>query len=260
MNPEESADRSAAASSSSTQPQPSLSRRRWKLAAFVLLVAVISGLAIVYRDQLTLQRLIEHERQLYQWKDDYPLATYAAAFAIYVLVTGASLPGATVMTLLYGKFFGLWPGLILVSFASTTGATVAFLVSRYFLRDAVQTRFGKRLERFNEALRREGAFYLFTLRLIPAVPFFAINLVMALTPLRARTFWWVSQLGMLPGTFVFVNSGAALPDLQTIVDHGASGIFTPRLVLSFVALGLFPLAAKKVIFWVRRRRHMPEEA
>jgi uncharacterized membrane protein YdjX (TVP38/TMEM64 family) len=143
-----------------------------------------------------------------------------------------------------------------VSFASTTGATVAFLVSRYLLRDAVQARFGGRLEKFNEALRREGAFYLFTLRLIPAAPFFAINLVMALTPIRVRTFWWVSQLGMLPGTFVFVNGGAALPDLQTIIDERGAGILSVHLVLSFVALGLFPIAAKKIIGYVQRRRRV----
>ena len=152
------------------------------------------------------------------------------------------------MTLLFGWLFGFWRGLVVVSFGSTAGATVAFLLSRYLLRDAIIQRFGDRLSSFNESLEREGAFYLFTLRLIPAVPFFVINAVMGLSPLRVRTFWWVSQLGMLAGTAVYVYAGASVPRLQTLADKGVGTIFTPsqmtQILMAFVLLGLFPLIVR----------------
>jgi len=135
----------------------------------------------------------------------------------------------------------------LVSFASTAGATVAFLLSRYLFRDALQSRFGDRLAGFNAALESEGAFYLFTLRLIPAVPFFVINVVMGLTPLKTRTFWWVSQLGMLPGTVVYVSAGASVPSLQVLAERGVGGVLSPQLFAAFIALGLFPLIVKSVM-------------
>ena len=169
------------------------------------------------------------------------------AFGIYTLVTGFSLPGAAIMTLALGWFFGFGRAFVLVSFASTAGATLAFLISRFLLREWVQTRFRDRLTGFNDALQREGAFYLFTLRLIPVVPFFVINLVMGLTPLPVRTFWWVSQVGMLPGTAVFVYAGSQFPSLQMLAEKGAKGILSPQLILAFVILGLFPLVVKKVM-------------
>ena len=181
-----------------------------------------------------------------------PLLVYGLAFLIYVCVTGLSLPGAAAMSLVIGWYFGFWRGLVLVSFASTTGATLAFLLSRYLLRDAVQQRFGGRLQAFNEALRREGAFYLFTLRLILGVPFFVINVVMGLTPLRVSTFWWVSQIGMLPGTCVFVFAGSEFPSLQELAEQGAGGILKPSLFIAFLILGVFPLAIKKIVERFRR--------
>jgi uncharacterized membrane protein YdjX (TVP38/TMEM64 family) len=168
----------------------------------------------------------------------------AAAFAIYVAVTASSLPAATLLTLVYGWLFGFWPAVVLVSFAATAGATVAFLSSRFLLGNWVQSRYGERLARFNEMLDREGAFYLFALRLTPYVPFVVINLVMGLTRMKARTFWWVSQLGMLPATAVYVSVGANLSGPREIQLRGLTGILTWQLAAALVALGLLPLAGR----------------
>lgn len=170
-------------------------------------------------------------------------------FLCYVLMAALSLPGATVMGLAGGAVFGFWVGTLAVSFASTIGATLAFLMSRYLLRDAVQRRFGDRLAAVNEGVAREGAWYLFTLRLIPVFPFFVINLVMGLTPMPARTFYWVSQLGMLGGTMVYVNAGRELGRLESL-----SGILSPSMLLAFALLGLFPLAVKKAVVRVRAQK------
>lgn len=170
-------------------------------------------------------------------------------FLCYVLMAALSLPGATVMGLAGGAVFGFWVGTAAVSFASTIGATLAFLMSRYLLRDAVLRRFGDRLAAVNEGVAREGAWYLFTLRLIPVFPFFVINLVMGLTPMPARTFYWVSQLGMLGGTMVYVNAGRELGRLESL-----SGILSPSMLLAFALLGLFPLAVKKAVVRVRAQK------
>lgn len=175
------------------------------------------------------------------------MVAVAVAVAIYVTATGLSLPGASILTLVCGWLFGFWRGLLLVSMASTAGATVAFLLSRYLFRDALQSRFGDRLAGFNAALESDGAFYLFTLRLIPAVPFFVINVVMGLTALKTWTFWWVSQLGMLPGTVVYVSAGASVPSLKVLSERGVGGLLSPQLFVAFVALGLFPLIVKSVM-------------
>ncbi len=191
----------------------------WKR-IFVLTV-VLATLIVAYtqfRYTLSLESLAGQEAILRQFQLDHPILIYGTAFGVYVLVTGLSLPGAAVLTMLAGWYFGLLRGIIFISFASTTGATLAFLLSRYLLRDWIQSRFGQRLTMFNEALDREGAFYLFTLRLIPAVPFFAINVVMGLTRIRVITFWWVSQIGMLAGTCVYVYTGSTVPSLEQIAD------------------------------------------
>lgn len=200
-----------------------------------------------FGDSLTLQSLSEQEAALRSYQQEHPILVYSAAFLIYVTVTGLSLPGATVLTLTCAWFFGFWRGLLLVSFASTTGATVAFLVSRFLLRDTIQQRFGDRLMAFNQALEREGAFYLFMLRLIPVVPFFVINVVMGLTPVRTPTYWWVSQLGMLPGTAVYVYAGSSVPTLGTLAEKGVQGIVSPQLLAAFAVLGLMPLVLKKIV-------------
>jgi uncharacterized membrane protein YdjX (TVP38/TMEM64 family) len=172
-----------------------------------------------------------------------------AFFAVYVAVTGLSLPGAAIMTLVAGALFGLWTGTLLASFASSLGATVAFLFSRYILRDSVQNRFAHHLVAINKGIEREGALYLFTLRLVPVFPFFVINLVMGLMPIRTLTFYWVSQVGMLAGTVVYVNAGTQLGQLESL-----SGILSPGIILSFVLLGVFPLLAKAIVGKIAARR------
>ncbi len=220
----------------------------WMKLLLLSSVLVAAGLGYwQFRDVLTLHSLAERESALRELQRDNALLVYGIAFLVYVAVTGLSLPGATVLTLACGWFFGFAGGLPLVSFASSAGATVAFLVSRFLLRDSIQHRFGERLATFNQALDREGAFYLFILRLIPAVPFFVINVVMGLTPIRTRTFWWVSQLGMLPGTAVYVYAGSSVPDLATLAEKGVRGIVTPQLLVAFALLGLVPLALKKLV-------------
>jgi pyruvate/2-oxoglutarate dehydrogenase complex dihydrolipoamide dehydrogenase (E3) component/uncharacterized membrane protein YdjX (TVP38/TMEM64 family) len=183
------------------------------------------------------------------WREASPLLVAALYFAAYVAVTALSLPGAAVMTLAGGALFGLGWGLLIVSFASTIGATLAFLVSRHLLRDSVQARAGERLKAINDGIARDGAFYLFSLRLVPAFPFFLINLLMGLTPIRTRTFYWVSQLGMLPGTLVYVNAGTELGAVNSL-----AGVLSPALLASFVLLGLFPLLARWVLARVQARR------
>ncbi len=170
-------------------------------------------------------------------------------FLVYVLVTGLSLPVANVLGVGAGVLFGRWVGLALISFASTAGATLAFLGSRYLFRDAVRRRLGERFEAINRNVEREGAFYLFTLRLLVVVPFWMINLAMGLTTLPVRTFWWVSQVGMLPGTFLYVNAGAVTKELTDPRD-----IFSLPIVLSFALLGLAPLALRQAVLWLGREK------
>lgn len=242
---------------SQTQPTGS-----WKKFA-VLGLAVTAGIVVYtqFGDSLSLSSLAERETQLREFQQQSPLLVYGIAFAIYVAITGLSLPGAAALTLVYGWYFGVLRGVLIVSFASTTGATLAFLLSRYLFRDAIQNRFGDRLAKFNEALEREGAFYLFTLRLIPAVPFFVINAVMGLTPMKARTFWWVSQLGMLAGTVVYVYAGSSVPDLATLAEKGAGAVFSAgqltQLFVAFVLLGTFPLIVKWLVNFLGKRQTDP---
>ncbi len=216
------------------------------------LLLTVAALAIVgytqFGDALDLHGLANRESQLRTLQQQHPILVFGIAFAIYVAFTGLSLPGATILTLLYGWYFKFTPGLILVSFASTLGATLAFLLSRFLFRDFIQKRFGDRLDSFNKSLEREGPFFLFTLRLVPAIPFFIVNAVMGLTPIKTRTFWWISQLGMLAGTAVFVYAGSSVPSLQTLADKGINAVFTPlqltEIIFAFAMLGMFPLAVR----------------
>ena len=177
------------------------------------------------------------------------IKTAAIFFAVYVIVTALSFPGATVMTLAAGAIFGLVWGTVIVSFASTLGATLAFLMSRFVLRDAIQRKLGAKLAAINAGIARDGPFYLFTLRLVPAFPFFIINLVMGLTPIATRTFYWVSQLGMLAGTLVYVYAGTEISKLDSL-----HGILSPGLILALILLGIFPLAAKWAVHAAKARR------
>ena len=225
-----------------------------KAGVFVIVAAIILVAYTQFGDLLSLENLAKQETELRAFQAENPLLVFGAAFLVYVLVTGLSLPGAAVLTLVYGWYFGLGRGLLLVSFASTAGATMAFLLSRFLFRDTIQNKFGDRLASFNQSLEKEGPFYLFTLRLIPAVPFFVINAVMGLTPIKTWTFWWVSQLGMLAGTAVFVYAGSSVPNLTTLAEKGVNAAFSPtqmmQLVAAFVLLGVFPLIARWAIkFW-----------
>jgi uncharacterized membrane protein YdjX (TVP38/TMEM64 family) len=187
----------------------------------------------------------ERFQALYQ---SHRLAVIAAYMGIYIVVTALSLPGAAVLTLAGGGLFGLVVGTITVSFASTIGATLACVVSRFLLRDWVQGKFGDRLATINAGIEREGAFYLFSLRLVPVFPFFIINLLMGLTRMRLFTFFWVSQIGMLAGTMVYVNAGRQLARIDSL-----SGILSPGVLISFVVLGLFPITVKKLLAFYKRK-------
>ncbi len=213
--------------------------------ALVVMLFICAVGAFIFFDlsqYLSLEFLKGQQSALAQKFTDAPLQVASLFFIIYVLVTGLSLPGAAVMTLLAGAIFGVFWGVVIVSFASTLGATIAFLVSRYLLRDAVQRKFSHHLKSINRGIERDGAFYLFTLRLVPAFPFFMINLVMGLTVMRTVTFFWVSQLGMLAGTLVYVNAGTELSRINSLAD-----VLSPSLIISFILLGLFPWLARSLL-------------
>jgi pyruvate/2-oxoglutarate dehydrogenase complex dihydrolipoamide dehydrogenase (E3) component/uncharacterized membrane protein YdjX (TVP38/TMEM64 family) len=198
---------------------------------------------------LTLDGLKGSMDQFNQYKAQSPLLVIGGFFLLYVVVTALSLPGAAILTLAAGALFGLIEGLLVASFASTIGATLAFLVSRYLLRDTIKKRFPERLAAIDKGVDKEGAFYLFTLRLVPVFPFFLINLLMGLTAIKSWTFYWVSQIGMLAGTFVFVNAGTQLAQIERL-----SGILSLNLILSFALLGVFPLIAKAILNVFKKRR------
>ncbi|WP_374127899.1 FAD-dependent oxidoreductase [Sphingomonas sp. 28-62-11] len=198
---------------------------------------------------LTLDALKARQSDFAAFYCQSPVEVIATFFLIYVVVTGASLPGAAILTLAAGAMFGLVAGTVIVSFASSIGATLAFFASRYLFRDVVRARFGDRLRAIDSGVARDGAFYLFTLRLVPAFPFFLINLLMGLTAIRSGTFYLVSQIGMLAGTVVFVNAGTQLAQIESL-----AGIASPALLGSFVALGIFPWIARAVVGWVKTRR------
>jgi uncharacterized membrane protein YdjX (TVP38/TMEM64 family) len=201
--------------------------------------------------QMSLERWADREQAFRAVVDSAPLLAIAVAALVYVAVTGASVPGAAPLTLLYGWLFGFWVALPLVSCSSTAGATLAMLASRLLFREAVERRFAGRLDGVRAAMATEGPYYLFTLRLIPAVPFFAVNALMGLAPIRVRTYWWVSQLGMLPGTALYVYAGASVPSLRRLADEGVAAVFAPgqltRLTLALALLGLFPWVARAAV-------------
>ena len=221
-----------------------------KLLIFAALVGSVAAyFAFDLGRFLSLEYLQSRQADLAALATERPWQVSGIFIAAYVAVTALSLPGAAIMTLAAGAIFGLLAGTVIVSFASSIGATLAFLAARYLLRDSVQSRFGTRLADIDKGVAREGAFYLFTLRLVPLVPFFVINLLMGLTTMRAWTFYWVSQVGMLAGTVVYVNAGTQLAKIESL-----RGILSPALVGSFVLLGLFPLLAKKIVDAVKARR------
>jgi len=235
----------------SPQPSPAKSGRGGtKILLLLLLAGAIAAFFLFgLHNYLTLAELKSRQAELAALVEARPLAALAAFFLLYVAVTALSLPGAAILTLAAGAIFGLWQGTLVASFAATIGASLAFLSSRYLLRDWVKGRFGARVAAIDRGIAQDGAFYLLTLRLIPVFPFFLINLAMGLTAMRLIPFALVSQIGMLPGTLVYVNAGTQLARVESTGD-----ILSPALIGSFVLLGLFPLIAKWAVGWWRRRR------
>ena len=222
---------------------------RKKTLFLVLALAVVAFFVFDLGRFFSLEFLKGQQAALDAFYANRPLVMLGGFFALYVVVTALSLPGAAILTLAGGALFGFFTGLLLVSFASSIGATLAFLVSRYLLRDSVKARFGDKIRTFDDNIERDGAFYLFTVRLVPVFPFFLVNLVMGLTGLKTVTFYWVSQLGMLLGTAVFVNAGTQLAEIDSL-----SGIVSPGLLLSFALLGTFPLIARKIVDTIKARK------
>jgi uncharacterized membrane protein YdjX (TVP38/TMEM64 family) len=221
-----------------------------KIVVLIVIVCLVLVVKIFHLDQyLTLSYLkgsLDTFRAVYE---NHKLMVIAGYFFIYVLTTSLSLPGASPLGIAGGALFGFWTATLVVSFASTIGATLACLVSRFLLRDWIQNKFSDRVKKVNEGIEKEGAFYLFTLRLIPVFPFWLINLTMGLTTMSPVKFYWVSQIGMLPGTMVFVNAGKELAKIDSV-----KGIFSPGLIISFALIGIFPIAAKKLLALYRSKR------
>ncbi len=223
--------------------------KQFLLLAIVIIVAALFFLLDI-QQYLNLAYIKSRQAEIDHYYLMHPIRTGVIFFVSYVLITSASLPGAGIMTLLGGAIFGVLWGTLLCSFASVIGATIAFLISRYLFHDYVQNHFSKKLAPINHGIKQEGSLYLFTIRLVPIFPFFIINIVMALTPIRTFTFAWVSQLGMLVPTAIFVNAGTQLAQIESPSD-----VLSLELLLSFALLGLFPLVAKKTLVYIRKKRH-----
>ncbi len=224
-----------------------LNKKWWLVGLLALMVVLFFAFGL--QRYLSLSAIKDQQASLEAWRAASPVTAALIFFGIYIAVTALSLPGAAVLTLVGGALFGLGWGTLIVSFASAIGATCAFLASRWLLRDWVQQRFAERLAKVNQGVEKDGAFYLFTLRLVPVVPFFIINLAMGLTPIRVLTFYWVSQLGMLAGTLVYVNAGTQLAQVDSL-----SGVLSPGLLASLVLLGIFPLLARKGLDLFKARK------
>ncbi|HDZ5414999.1 TPA: TVP38/TMEM64 family protein [Vibrio harveyi] len=217
-----------------------------KLILGLILLATIIFLGVNFGQYLTLENAKAQQEALNTFISEHFVFAAATYFFAYIAITAFSIPGAAVVTLLGAALFGFWTSLLLVSFASTIGATIAFLSSRYLLREWVQSKFGNKLGAINQGVEKDGAFYLFSLRLIPVFPFFLINLLMGLTPMTIARFYLTSQIGMLPGTAVYLNAGTQLATIDSL-----SGIVSPTVLASFALLGLFPIIAKWVMNKVR---------
>jgi len=220
----------------------------------ILIACIFIGIFSLFHffdlgELLTLDYLKANQTMFADYYQQNRNSTIIYYFLVYVIATAISIPGATILTLAGGAMFGFSTGLVVVSFASTIGATLAFLASRIIFRDFIQSKFSGKLLAINEGMRKEGAFYLFTLRLVPLFPFFIINLVMGLTHIKTFTYFWVSQLGMLAGTAVYINAGVQLSQIEN-----ASDILSPALIGSFVLLGVFPLVAKKILATIEVRK------
>ncbi|WP_193853051.1 FAD-dependent oxidoreductase [Orrella marina] len=222
---------------------------RWLLVSLIAAALVWTYMAFDLDQWLNLETLKQSHQSLQGWYEDTPARALVIYFLIYAIATAVSIPGATILTLGAGAIFGFGPGLLMVSFASSIGALLAFLVARYLLRDAVQRRFSGSLERINEGIERDGTFYLLTLRLVPLFPFWLVNLVMGLTPMKSGRYYVVSQLGMLPATIIYVNAGTQIAALESTQE-----ILSPALLGSLILLGVFPVIARSLVAWARQRK------
>jgi uncharacterized membrane protein YdjX (TVP38/TMEM64 family) len=220
---------------------------------FVVLLLLLLLIAAFFifdlQNYFSLDYLKSQMSSLAQWRADHPVLLAGAFFMVYVVFAALGLPVAAILTLASGAIFGFWQGLVLASFASTIGAVVAFLLTRYLFQESIQSKFGDKLQSINRGIKEEGAFYVFGLRLVPLFPFFVVNALLALTPLKVTTFYWVSQIGMLLGTGVFVYAGTQLAEIKSTSD-----ILSPGLLIAFTLLGLFPLLAKQLLNWLRSRK------
>lgn len=236
---------------------PSRRRFPWgKLALLFLLVAASLVAFVFFRDAFTLASLARHEAGLRAFYTEHPLGTFVLVILVYAGLNGVSIPGAgTALTLFIGWFFRdeLWLAVLMVSFGSTAGAMLTFLLSRYVLRDLVAERFTARMRAMQRAFDREGGWYLLTLRLLPVVPYFLINILMGLTTIRLWTFWWVSQVGMLPATVLYTYTASTVPGLEQLAESGVRGLIRPQLFLGLCLLAVFPLAARWVLGRFRGR-------
>jgi len=219
-----------------------------KIILVTLIVALIAAFFIFDLQQyFSLGYLKQQQEALNTLYSNNPVLIIAIFFLVYVAFAALALPAATILTLAGGAIFGFWTGLIVVSFASTIGATIAFLLTRYLFHEAIESKFGDRLQAINAGIEREGAFYVFGLRLVPLFPFVVVNSVLALTKLKTITFYWASQIGMIAGTAVYVNAGTQIAQLDSL-----AGIAEPKILLSFALLGVFPIIAKYALSWLKR--------
>jgi len=224
--------------------------RKKKIVILIIVISLIVAFKVFNLGQyLTLSYVKESLDKFKDLYEKHRVLVIAGYFIIYVLTTSLSLPGASPLGIAGGALFGFWVATLVVSFASTIGATLACFVSRFLLRDWVQTKFSDKIVKVNEGIEKEGVFYLFTLRLMPLFPFWMINLVMGLTKMPLLKFYWVSQIGMLPGTMVYVNAGKELAKIESV-----KGIFSLSLIISFALIGIFPIAVKKLVAFYKKRK------
>ncbi len=223
-----------------------------RLALGAVIIALIAAFFIFDLQQyFSLEYLKSQKEALDGLYSDKPILVAGAFFLIYVAFAALALPAATILTLAGGAIFGFWTGIFLVSFASSIGATLAFIFTRFLFHDAIEAKFGDRLETVNQGIEKDGAFYVFGMRLVPLFPFVVVNSLLALTKLKAWTFYWASQIGMLAGTAVYVNAGTQLAQIDSL-----AGIANPKLIGSFVLLGIFPIIAKKALGFLQNRKNV----
>ncbi len=226
---------------------------RKNIMRFIVVLCLLFVIAAFWKLKLTeylsLESIRVQQTAIKGYYIQYPFLTVGIFFLAYILITALSFPGAAVMTILGGALFGFWQGVIIASFASSIGATLAFVLARFLMRDWIQGRYHNQLKILNDGFKKEGAFYLFTLRVVPAFPFFLVNILASIMPVKIVHFYGISQLGMLPGTIVYVFAGTELAKISSI-----SGILSPTLFIAFILLGLFPIMAKKIIHQLRNKK------